>query len=139
MSALTPPPAARRAGYAVAVTVTVLGWFVLTAWPGWRDFGFVTEDFTRVLPLVQVAFLATVLTNLGYTLHDASWLRTLGAVVAGGVGIAALVALWRVFPFTFAGSGWEVAFRLALAFAIVGTLLDMLVQVGSFLRERRLI
>jgi hypothetical protein len=139
MSALTPPPAARRAGYAFAVTITVLIWFALTAWPGWRDFGFFTDDFTRVLPLVQAALLAMILANLAFALHDVVWLRTLGAVISDGLGIAALVAVWRVFPFTFAGSGWGVALRVALAFAIIGTVLDVLVQVGKFLHKRRLI
>jgi hypothetical protein len=137
VSALAPPTAARRAGYAFAVTVTVLIWFALTAWPGWRDIGFFTEDFTRVLPLVQLSLLAAILANLAYAQYDVGWLHALSGVITGGLRLAALTAVWRVFPFTFAHGGWGAAVRVALAFAMVGTLLDMVVQVGTYLRGRR--
>ena len=55
--------------------------------------------------------------------------RAFGDAVTTGVGLAALVRIWQVFPFDL-GSGWELAVRVLLVVAVVGSLIGVAVALS---------
>lgn len=73
-----------------------------------------------------------------YTLWDPRWLRALGDIVTVSIGLAALVALWNVFPVDFgsASDPWELVARWVIGVGIAGSSIGIivaLVQLGRAL------
>lgn len=130
------PPAARRAGYVVAVLVDLALLFAVNRWPGWESLPFLTADTTRVLPLVNASLWVGVVANLVFLLRDPPWLRALGDVVTTAVGLLAMVRIWQVFPveFTSGGFDWEPVARLLLVVGIVGSVIGVAVALVNLAR-----
>lgn len=122
----------RRAGYVVAAIVNAALLYAVHVWPTWESVGFLTGDTVEVLGVVSATMLAAVVANLGYAVADPAWLRALGDLVTTGVGIAALLALWQVFPFDFGETSfdWALLVRWMLAVGLVGSAIAMLVAAG---------
>jgi hypothetical protein len=59
--------------------------------------------------------------------------RSLGDLVTTGIGLAAAIRIWQVFPFDLS-SGWSAAVRVLLVVAIGGSCIALVVQVVSFAR-----
>lgn len=138
-SSRTPPgrpaPASRRTGYVVALFLNAGILYAANRWPGWDTLGFLTEDTTRVLPMVSAAVVAGIVANVAYLVHDPRWVRAVGDLVTTAFGVAALVRVWEVFPFAFAGGfDWALLVRVLLVVAIAGSVIGMLVQVATLFR-----
>jgi hypothetical protein len=132
-----PSVAVRRAGYVVAILVNTALLYVVNVWPGWQTLSFLTEDTRQVLGLVNLSMVAGLVANVVFLAHDAPWLKALGDLVTTGIGLAALIRVWQVFPFDFRGSSfdWALLARFVLAVAIVGSAIGMVVQFVSLLRR----
>ena len=102
-----PVVAARRAGYVVAVLVNAAILYAVNVWPGWQALPFLTDDVSLVLELVNASILVNVAANMVYVVADPHWLKALGDVLTTGVGLAALLQIWRVFPFDFSGNSFD--------------------------------
>ncbi|UCG40036.1 MAG: hypothetical protein JSV07_06045 [Acidimicrobiia bacterium] len=129
------PKGARVFGDFIAILVNlVVLWIVrnLLAW-GW--FGWLTEDFSEVVPLIRLQILVTVGTHIVFVIYDPRWMRSWGEVVTGAFGLVAAVALWRVFPFAFDATLWTNIARFAIAVGIVGTVIGMLVNLVKGTRQ----
>jgi hypothetical protein len=126
---------ARRAGYVVAVAVNAVLLYLINGRPGWDVLPFLTADMTKALPLINLSLVAGIAVNLVYLIRDPRWLVAAGAVVTTGVGLAAVVRLWQVFPFDFAaGSAWETIARILLLLGIAGSVIGLIVQIVALLR-----
>ena len=122
-----PPRPARRFGYLIGAAVNgALLWLANVA-PGWEALPFLTPEFAVVLPLVNASILAGVIVNLIYVATDPPWLRAAGDLVTAAIGLAAMVALWRAFPFVFTGQSfaWEPVVRLVLGLGIFGSVIGI--------------
>jgi hypothetical protein len=51
--------------------------------------------------LVNLTLVVSAVVNLAYVGYDAPWAVALGAIVTTGLGLAALIRIWQVFPFDF--------------------------------------
>ena len=129
-------PAARRAGYVVSIIVNVAFVFLVNVRPGWWIVPFLTDATPDVLGWVNASIVVTVVANAVYLVYDPRWLRALGGMATTGVGLAAMVRIWQVFPFDFDDSAldWALIFRIMLAVGIFGSLIGLVAQFASLVR-----
>ena len=122
-----------RAGHAVAVVVNLVLLYVINVWPGWDAVPFLTPDTTQVLGLVNASLWVSAIAETTYVITTSAWWRALGDAVTTGVGLAATIRVWQVFPFDLS-SGWEIAARVFLGIAIVGSLVGIVAAISRFIR-----
>ena len=131
-----PSVAARRSGYIVAAAVNGLVLYLVNRRPGWEALPFLTQDMTKVLGLVNASILAGIVTNLVYLFADPPRLRSLGDLVTTGIGLAAMVRIWQVWPISFDGRGfpWDTVFRWLVAIGIVGSAIGIVAALVTLVR-----
>jgi len=126
---------ARRAGYVVAAAVNAVLLYLINGRPGWDVLPFLTGDMAKALPLINLSLVAGIAVNLVYVIRDPRWLVAAGGVVTTGVGLAAVIRLWQVFPFDFAtGSAWETIARILLLLGMAGSVIGLVVQIVALVR-----
>lgn len=128
-----PGPGQRRFGYAVAIVVNAVMLYLVNRSPGWDAVPFLTDETPEVLDLVNASIVAGVVANVVYVVSDPEWLRALGDVVTTAIGLAAMVALWQVWPIDLA-AGWEVLARWLIGVGIVGSFIGIVVAMVRFVR-----
>jgi len=121
---------ARRAGYLLAIGFSAALLVVLNGSPGWQAIPFLASDTGQVLWLVNLSLAAGITVNVVYLAYDPPWVRSLGDLATTGIGLAAAIRIWQVFPFDLS-SGWSAAVRVLLAVAIAGSCIALVVQVVS--------
>ncbi|HEX7744662.1 MAG TPA: hypothetical protein VF462_05310 [Micromonosporaceae bacterium] len=126
----------QRAGHLVGALVNAALFYAVNAWPSWAALPFLTNDTVDVLPLVNASILAGLVANLLYVFADYAWLTSLGEILSTAVGLAALVQVWRVFPFDFDPTpvDWARVVRVVLVVAMIGSGIGMLAQTVSLFR-----
>lgn len=129
-----PGPAARRVGYVFAALFDALFLWLLHRWPGWEAVPFLTPQFADVLWLVDLSLWVGLAANLVYLVRDPRWLTALGGLATTGVGLAAAIRLWQVFPFDL-GDGWTGLVRVAIVLGIVGSVIGVLVNAVTVVRS----
>lgn len=134
-----PSVAARRAGYMIAVGINVVLLWLANVEPGWEVLPFLTPDMAQVMPLVNASIIAGAVANAVYLAADPTWLKALGDLVTTAVGIVAMVAMWRVFPFDFgdASFDWALLFRWVLGVGIAGSAIGIVVNLVSLVSDTR--
>jgi hypothetical protein len=132
-SARRPSAGARRAGYGLAVVFSAAMLVVLNAAPGWQAIPFLTSDTAQVLGLVNLSIAAGIAANLTYLFYDPPWLKSLGELVTTGIGLAAAIRIWQVFPFD-VSSGWSAAVQTLLVVCIAGSCIALLAQIITLAR-----
>lgn len=128
-----PSAGARRAGYCVAVAFSTAVLVILNGWPGWQALPFLTSDTGQVLWLVNLSLAARIAANVVYVAYDPPWLKSLGDLATTGIGLAAAIRIWQVFPFDLS-SGWSTAVRVLLVIAIAGSCIALVTQLSSLAR-----
>lgn len=130
-------PVSRRVGYTIAVAINVALLVILNESPGWQALPFLTDDFTQVLGIVNASIVAGVVANAVYVVLDPPWLRALGDIVTTGIGLAALVRLWQVFPVDFAPAfvDLDLVARWVLAIGIVGSVIGIVAAAARLVRS----
>ena len=111
-------------------------WFVINTWPGWWELSLLTAEAIQVVWLVNLSLVVGAGVNLVYAVLDPPWLKAIGEFITTGVALIVLVQAWRVFPFDFRGSSvnWTPVTRVVIVVAIVGTVIGLLVQLGTLVR-----
>ena len=132
-SARRPSAAARRAGYSLAIVFSAAVLVVLNATPGWQAIPFFTNDTAQVLGLVNLSIAAGIVADLTYLAYDPPWLKSLGDLVTTGIGLAAVIRIWQVFPFDLP-AGWSAGVRTLLVICIAGSCIALLVQIVTLVR-----
>jgi hypothetical protein len=110
--------------------------YLVNGRPGWEAVSFLTADTAQVLPLVNVSIVAGIVLNLARIAYDAQWFVSLGDVVSTGIGAAALLRFWRIFPFQFGTSAvdWSLIVRVGLVFALVASAIGIVAGLVSTAR-----
>lgn len=134
-----PSATARRTGYLISAAVNAVLLYLVNERPGWEAVPFLTAQTPQVLDLVNLSMIVGLVANLVYLFRDPPRLRALGDLVTTGIGLAAMVKIWQVFPFSFEDDGipWEMVFRVALAVGIVGSAIGMVTALVALVRGRR--
>ena len=134
-SARRPSAGVRRTGYMFAIAFGVAFLIVLNGWPGWQAMPFLTAAASQVIWLVNVSLAAGIAANIVYLAYDPPGLKAAGDLVTTGIGLAAAIRVWQVFPFDFRGSGaWGVTARALLIVAIAGSCIALVVQLVQLVR-----
>src|SRR5262252_10342502 len=128
-----PSAGSRRAGYGLAIVFGTALLVILNGSPGWQAIPFLTSDTPQVLWLVNLSLAAGIAANLVYLVDDPPWLKSLGDLATTGIGLAAAIRIWQVFPFDLSG-GWPAAVRAVLVVAITGSCLALVVQIVALTR-----
>ena len=128
----------RRAGYVVAAVIDAAMLYAVNRWPGWETLGFLTDRTTEVLGLVNASLLVSLVANLTYLVHDGPRWRAAGDLAVTAVGAAALLRIWRVFPFDFGNSSfdWALVVHVLLAVGIAGSLIAIVVAFARLVRGK---
>jgi hypothetical protein len=126
--------ASRRVGYGVSVAINAVMLFLINAWPGWDVLPFLTQDFSKVLGLVNASIAVGLAVNVMYLVADPVWFKALGDLLVTSVGIAAMWAMWKVFPFDFGTGPWDTLVRIGLILGLVGSGIAIIVQVVTLTR-----
>lgn len=123
----------------MAAAVNALLWYLANVSPGWEVVPFLTASTVEVLPLLNLAFLVGVVSNLLYVVWDPPRLRALGDLVAAVVGLVLGLRLYRVFPFDFTGLSYDLTtlVRVLVVLGIVGSAVGILVALVALVRGRR--
>ncbi len=122
------PAGSRRVGYSAVIVLSAAMLFVLVAWPGWQAIPFLTSDTGQVLWLVIFSLAAGIAANAVYLAYDPPWLKSLGDLATTGIGLAAAIRIWQVFPFDMS-PGWSTTARVLLGVAIAGSCVALLTQI----------
>ena len=128
-----PSAGTRRAGYGLAIVFGTALLIILNGSPGWQAIPFLTSDTAQVLWLVNLTLAAGIAANLVYLAYDPPWLRLPGDLVTTGIGLAAAIGIWQVFPFDLS-SGWSTAVRALLVTVIAGSCIALVVQIVALAR-----
>lgn len=128
---------ARRTGYAIAAVVNAGLLYAANVWPGWQVLPFLSEDTPLVLALVNVSLIVGIIVNAVYLVLDQPAVKAAGDLVTLGIGLAALVRLWQVFPFDFGDSvfDWTLLLRIVFGVTIAGTVIGLIVQIVVLIRR----
>jgi hypothetical protein len=126
----------RRAGYVVAIIFNIAVLVVVNNILAWGWLPWLTDDFTRVVPIINVSLAATLLANVIWIGYDSGWFKSLGQIVLNLISIAAALRMWSVFPFDFSAYdfGWAGLVRILLILGIVGTAIAIAVEIGTIVR-----
>jgi hypothetical protein len=131
-----PSAAVRRAGYLIAILVNAVILYIINVQPSWQAVPFLTPATVEVLPWINGAIIVGIVANVVYLFADARWMRAIGDVATTSVGLAATVQLWAVFPFAFdPAEPWTILARMLIALAIAGSMIAIVVQLITFVRE----
>jgi hypothetical protein len=109
----------------------------INIWPGWQVLPFLTSDMTRVLGIINASLTAGIVANLVFAVIRNRGIMALGNLVVLGIGLAAVLRLWEVFPFDFGDSwsGWPVVVRVLLGLGIAGSIIGALVEIVALFRS----
>ena len=127
---------AGRSGSIGSAIINALLLYGINIWPGWRVLPFLTADMARALGPINASLIAGIVVNLVCVLIRSRALLALGNLVVIGIGVAAMLRLWDVFPFDFgtAWSGWPILVRVFLVLGIVGSIIGAVVELVNLFR-----
>jgi hypothetical protein len=127
---------ARRTGYVVAIAINVAMLYVVNNLLAWDILPFLTDDFGRVLWLIDISLLATIMVNLAYVAYDQRWFRSLGQMGLNLISLVVAVRMYQVFPFDFSGStfDWTQIARVVIIFTILGTAIGAIAEAWKLAR-----
>ena len=127
-----------RAGYVVAMIVNAVILVIANNLLSWGFPAFLTDDFRRVLPLINFSLVATIVVNFVYLGRDTPWFKALCQAGLGVISLAATIRFLRVFPFDFTmypGFEWAVVARVVLWIAVVGSAIGIVTEVAKSIRS----
>lgn len=131
-----PSTAARRFGYGVAIAMNVVGMVVVNNLLDWDWIPFLTDEFSKLLPIVNVSFAANIAANAAYMVHDSARFKSISQLGLNAISLVAIVRTLQVFPFDFTehSFNWSLVARIVLIVGIVGTVAGSVVELVKLSR-----
>lgn len=129
---------ARRSGYVVAIAVNIFMFWIFNNILAWGALPFLTQEFARVLWLLNLSIGMTILFNLTYLGYDPQWYRSLTQVALNGISMVGTIRLFQVFPFDFSTYEfpWQLVARGVLVLALVGLVVGTATELFRMIRPR---
>lgn len=133
----TPEPG-RRFGYALAIGINIVMFWIVHNVLDWGWPSFITEDWSRVRGIIQTSIVVTILVNAAFLAFDPKWFKGLGEALTGFVSLIATFRVFTVYPFDFSGytGPWDLLARMILVVAIVGTVIGVVANLLKAARAR---
>jgi len=122
----------RRFGYAIAVGINVLLVVVVNNLLGFGWLPWLTPEFEKLLPVINLALIVNIVLNLLYMAHDEPPFKAATQIIVNLIAIGVLVRTLQVYPFDFSAYDfpidisafdltWDLVARLVIGLAILGT------------------
>lgn len=129
-SSSQPGRAGTRFGYIVAIAVNVVGLVIVNNILEWGWLPFLTDDFSRVVPWMNVAFSVAVVVNVVYLFWDSRVFRSTTQIGLNIITFAVTYQVLRVFPFDFSAYAfnWGIVARILLILAMVGAAIGVITE-----------
>jgi hypothetical protein len=104
--------------------------------PGWQAWQFVTEDFGKMVRLVNAALVSGLVLNLVALIYDSGFWRGARDAIGATFGLIVLARLFVLFPFPVGEDDfWLPAIRVLLGVAMVGAFIGVVAGWGRIARE----
>lgn len=115
----------------VAIAVNVALLHAANNLLAWDIFPFLTNDFERVLPILNVSLGAAIVVNLIYLDFDARWFKSLTQIGLLAISLVVTIRLYQVFPFDFSAYkfDWQLLAKWALILAMVGVGIGVMAEL----------
>jgi hypothetical protein len=120
----------------MAILVNLALLFVANNLLAWDLLPFLTDDFARVLWLIDISLLATVAVNLAHIWYDPVWFKSLGQIGLGSISMLVAIRMFQVFPFDFSvyEFDWERVARFVMVLSMVGIGIGIVVEAVKLAR-----
>jgi hypothetical protein len=124
------PRAARRAGYVIAIAVNAVLIWVVNHLVEWDVLPWLTDDFSRVVPLLMVSLIASIVVNVAYLTYDAAWFKSITQIVLLSISMAVMIRMYAVFPFDFSAYdfNWDTTARVVMIIVMVALAIGIVVE-----------
>jgi hypothetical protein len=98
---------------------------------------FLTDDFERVLPIMNFSIVVNIVVNIVYLFFDPTWFKSITQIVLSVIGLIVVIRLYRVFPFDYTAYEfyefeWEVVTRVVLVLTMIGISIGIIVTTARF-------
>lgn len=122
--------ASKRVGYTIGAAVNAFMLYLVNNLQRWDILPWLTHDFSRVLPWINVSLVAGLLANVYYIIDHSKPVRAIGEIMTTLIGLVVTVRVLSVFPFDFSDYdfNWGFVFRALLVVAIIGSLIGIIVN-----------
>ncbi|HLF42673.1 MAG TPA: hypothetical protein VJA46_03980 [Acidimicrobiia bacterium] len=129
-------PSSIKFGYVVAILVNAAMLVIANNFLDWGWLPFLTDDFGRILWLLDISFLAAILVNSIYLGYDPAWFKSMCQIGLSGISMAVAIRTYQVFPFDFARYqfDWGPVTRFVLVLVMVGVGFAIITEVVKLAR-----
>jgi hypothetical protein len=135
----------RRFGYAIAVGINVLLVVVVNNLLDWGWLKWLTPEFEKLLPVINLALGVNIVLNFLYMAYDEPPLKAATQIIVNLIAIAVLVRTLQVYPFDFSAYDfpidisafdltWDLVARLLIGLAILGTAIAVVTETVKLSR-----
>lgn len=130
------PTPGRKVGYFVAAIVDGVLLYVVNNLLEWEWPSFLTDDFSRVLTILNVSLVASLLVNLAWIVADPVWFKSTSQIGLNAISMVVTIRMWQVFPFDFTPYDfpWETLARITLVAGMVGLVVGSIVELVKLAR-----
>jgi len=127
---------ARRLGRAAAAAVCAALLWAVNVSPGWQSWSVLTEEFARVVGVLNVSLAIGLVTNVVLLVRATPLLAGLGDAVTATLSLVVLAKLFVVLPFDVDAEGfdWGLAIRVLLGVAMIGAFVGVVAGLGEVAR-----
>ncbi|MBN2015689.1 hypothetical protein JW766_02555 [Candidatus Dojkabacteria bacterium] len=123
-----------KIGYIAAILVSILSIVFANNVLIWdiKLFDFILEDFEKCLWILNISFLATIISNMVYILFDHKIFKGVIQIVLNIISVAVILSFIRVFPFDFSKlinlSFINTCVKIAFYLGLFGTIIAIIVE-----------
>jgi hypothetical protein len=125
-----------RVGYAIAVAVNLGLLFIVNNLLAWGWVPFLTDDFERLLPIVNLSLVVGAAVNVAFIFYNAPWFRSVGQIAQNIVSILVVIDTLKIFPFDFSPYSIDWATITRAGLILVGVVIGIatIAEVVKLLR-----
>ncbi|NND01671.1 MAG: hypothetical protein HKN91_02695 [Acidimicrobiia bacterium] len=130
---------ARRFGYTIAAIANGVMIWVVHNVLAWNIFGWITNDFSELLPWLTVSFVAGVMLNLIYVWDDAVPIKSPGQILSSVIGFVVTTQTLTIFPFDFTGYDFDfsIAIRIVLWISMIGIVIGVIAEATKLAKHSK--
>jgi hypothetical protein len=123
-----------RLGYLVAVGTGVVLMLILHRPPDW--FPLDAGEYARVVWTIDLALGAVIVAYTLLIFYDPPWLKHFIGAILSILSLLAAYTVYRVFPFRFGASFWDMLTRAVLLLAAAASVVGIIMDLGRLLTSR---
>lgn len=125
-------------GYGIAIALSLALIYIVQNLEEWDIFGFLTAEFSEVVPWITFSLVAGALAYLAYILFEGQEVRLAGEVVTNLITIVVSWRVFTVFPFDFSAYDfpWDILARVVLIVAIVGAFIGVVTNIVKLINPK---